>query len=846
MANVKINGKEVEVEAGTLILDAARDLGHDIPTFCYQADLMGIGSCRMCLIEIEGQKKLQPSCITPVMDGMSILTDSPTVVSARSSMLEFLLTDHALDCPVCDKGGECELQDMVFKHGPRTGRHAEPKHTHHEKDYALSPVIIKNSNRCVQCTKCVRVCKEIVGVGVLGSIGRGIHQEETSFQKTFLDCDHCGNCIEVCPVGCFMRRPYRYTSRSWDLTSADSICTYCATGCRIVIEERDGTLVRSRAQLGVGLNSETLCARGRFGYDIVNKEERLTTPMVKKYGKLEPATWEEAFSAVERGLKGCAPERIGGLISARMTNEEIFLFSKLFKGSLGSSNVDSSMRWTPEAVEGFAAATSMPEGGASLFDVMASDTVLVVGTQLSDENPVVDYIVRRITNANGVRVAIASSRAMKLDSSASITLRHAPAAEGSLLGATALILADSGADKLAGNSDVQAGLGTIKGIGVDSLATSAGLNRKEIEELVSRLGSSESVGIIAGTEFLRFPEGSANLALFTEVLRGVGKTVTVVPVLDRCNQRGAWEMGAHPNLGTAYSSTDTKGLGFAGMMDAASAGQMDALYIAGENPVIDYGEGNFARDAVDKARFVIVQDTFMTETAAMADVVLPGVTFAEKDGTYTNQEGRVQSINRLLKGPGSAKSDLEIISTIHNIISGTEETPAQKAAGVFGDIRAEVTSYASVDLSFNNKKNTFNDLDNKGSLVGSASASIAVATVAGSAAATIAGEGPAGFTLVTGNHLYHSGRLTLRSEILDGFVKGAIVELSSEDADRLGLSTGDTVTVAGSRYTADLTLKVRKGSVNGMAFIAENFNDVLVHKFFKHGESVASVKIARS
>ena len=213
MATLTINGKEITIEDGTLILDAARQIGYDIPTFCYFKRLSSIGSCRMCLVEIEGQKKLQPSCVTPVMQDMVVHTESPNVVSARAAMLEFLLSNHALDCPVCDKGGECELQDMVYRHGPREGRIAEGRNRFHEKDYVLSPVIVKNSNRCVQCMRCVRVCSEVVGVNALGAVGRGVDQEETSFVKGTLDCDHCGNCIEVCPVGCFMRLPYRYKAR---------------------------------------------------------------------------------------------------------------------------------------------------------------------------------------------------------------------------------------------------------------------------------------------------------------------------------------------------------------------------------------------------------------------------------------------------------------------------------------------------------------------------------------------------------------------------------------------------------------------------------------------------------
>jgi NADH-quinone oxidoreductase subunit G len=217
MVTLKVNGKEVTVPEGTLILDAAKVAGYDIPTFCFHKDLISVGSCRMCLVEIEGQKKMQPSCITPVMQDMSVLTETETALSARASMLEFLLSNHALDCPVCDKGGECELQDMVREHGPHKGVHAEPKIRFHEKDYPLSDVIVKNSNRCVQCVRCVRVCDEIVGRGVLGSIGRGAHQEETSFLKTYLDCDQDGMCIAVCPVGCYMRRPFRYRARPWDL-----------------------------------------------------------------------------------------------------------------------------------------------------------------------------------------------------------------------------------------------------------------------------------------------------------------------------------------------------------------------------------------------------------------------------------------------------------------------------------------------------------------------------------------------------------------------------------------------------------------------------------------------------
>lgn len=838
MATVKINGKEITVNDGTLILDAARDAGYHIPTFCYQADLVGLGSCRMCLVEIEGQRKLQPSCVTPVLDGMAIQTESPTVVSARSSMLEFLLANHALDCPVCDKGGECELQDMVYKYGPRKGRHAEKKHRFHEKDYVISPVIVKNSNRCVQCTKCVRVCQEVVGRGVLGALGRGEEQEETSFYRSMLDCDQCGNCIEVCPVGCFMRLPYRYKSRPWDLKGTDTICPYCATGCRMVIEERDGEVVRSRAQLGVGLNSETLCARGRFGYDFINSPDRLTWPLVKKFGKLEPATWEETFDFIRDRLTGISGDKVGGIASSRLTNEELYLFARLFRTGLKSPNIDTDKRWEPAAVKAFASATGMSEGGVSVFDCMEADSVFIVGTHLSDENPVVDYIVRRLSALRGTNVIIASPRAMKLDSSATNKLRHAPGAERQLLISLCLSLG-----RLSDKLSAHAGLASLRGAGPEADLGTVGVTDDEVEAVARKLNASESVSIIAGTGFLRFPDANGPLAVLVDALRSAGKKVNVLPVLDRCNQRGAWEMGVHPDLGPGYSEVRTKGIGAGEMLDAASSGKLDALYVVGEDLVSGSRDEKAAIEALSRLKFLIVEDIFFTETAKLADVVLPGASYAEKEGTFTNQEGRVQSIKRLFAPPGQSKSDLEIIGTILKAFTGTSPTTTRRSAPVFAELRKEVPMYGDVDLEFVNKKNTDDKLDNKAALIKASTHKIqAVSPPLGSGAVTGSGD----FTLITGNHLFHSGRLSRKSDILSGLLKEAVVEVSAEDAARLGLKSGEKVRVKGGGYEAVLTLTTKAGTRSGVAFIAENYLDVHVVKLFGKGSHLGRVEISRA
>ncbi len=839
MVTVKINDKEISVKDGSLILEAARMAGFYIPTFCYQADLIGIGSCRMCIVEIEGQKKLQASCITPVMNGMNVFTETETVNQARAAMLEFLLANHGLDCPVCEKGGECELQDQVYRYGPHTGRYAEKKYVWHDKDYIISPVIIKNSNRCVQCMKCVRVCKEVVGRNVIDGLHRGELQEETSFFKGMLDCDQDGNCIEVCPVGCFMRLPFRYKTRPWDLNGADTICPYCATGCRMVIEERDGKVIRSRAQLGVGLNSETLCARGRFGYDFIDRKDRLTTPLLKKNNKLVPASWEEALAVIKNNLRPSDPVKTGGIASARLSNEELYLFQILIRKTLNSPNIDSGLRWDPRAVKAFIAATRMHTGGVSVFDCMEAQALLIIGSHLSDENPVTDYIVRRISLSGNITVMIASPRAMKLDRSAGISLRHFPATENEILEALALKLAEFNTDKLPAEAGKDAGQKRE----IESVVSLAGADPDTLNRLAESLNRSASVSIMAGTEFLRFPRGTAGLTKLVDLLETLGKRVLVMPVLDRCNQRGAWEMGVHPGLGLEYHELQQAGFGHDAMLAAAAKGDLESLYIIREDPMATFGQPEYVKQALSKPNFLLVQDIFLTETARLADCVLPGASFAEIEGTFTNQEGRVQSISRLMKPPGKAKTDLEIIARIGKRFDESFSPYTKRAAVVFEEIRKKISMYSNVSLSFNNQRNEANDLDNKPALV--SDAGVKPPSEHFSPGSADRDKGSTAFALVTGNHLFYSGRLTEMSDILKGLLEEPTVEISAEDAAKLDVSSGQKVMIAGSRYKAVLTVRITSGSQNGMAFIAENFKDVPVNRFFEKGRFMTKVSITK-
>lgn len=834
MAILKIDGKEIEVETNTLLLEAAKEAGVKVPTFCYQADLSRLGACRICLVEIEGQPKLQPACVTPVMQDMSVFTESEKVTKARAGVLEFFLSNHAMDCPVCDKGGECELQDMVYKHGPSTGMHAEKKIRFHDEDYPLSPVIVKNSNRCVKCLRCVRVCKEAVGVGVLGSLGRGAHQEETSFLRNYLDCDHCGNCIEVCPVGCYMRRPYRYKARPWDLRSATTICPYCATGCQTKVQARGNEIVRSIAKLGKGVNHEMLCARGRFGLDYASNPNRLTVPLKKnEAGEFEEIGWDEAIRLIKDNARKTTGDRIGGIASARLSNEELFIFQKMMRTYFKTHNVDSSPRWSAEAEAAFIEATGMNEGGVSLWDSAAADTVLIIGTQISDENPVTDYILRRSFDTRRVRAVIASPMAMKLDKSVELTLRHAPNAEGKLLTAAAAMIFNANPTEFANFGWAE----ELRKTPCKEFLKKAGVEEADVEALVSRFKASDNITIMAGTQFLRHPESIRGLHILRSMLKALGKGITILPVLDRSNQRGAWEMGVHPYFGPGFAAAEKRGMDCDAMLEAAAGRQIDMLYIAREDVVSMFPDADFAKEALSKLKFLVVQDIFLNQTAELADLVLPGASFVAKDGTYTNQEGRVQAANALGSPLAGTKTDLAVFNAICKDFDF--EFKEEDYGEVLAHIRAENPMYRNVRCT---------EEASDDSLVGPGfdfeSDLLKAEPAKEKPEPQLSEDLP--FTLLTGNHLYYSGTLSRRSGVLKGLQPEPIIEMDEKDAAKIGLSDGERVNVIGRHHREIYNLKTRKGGYPGLVFIPENYSDKPVNKFLKRGEGLEKVTVKKA
>jgi NADH dehydrogenase/NADH:ubiquinone oxidoreductase subunit G len=347
MGELTINGVTVQGERGATILQVALKNGIYIPNLCYDRRLKPYGGCRMCVVEIEGQKGLSAACSTQIRDGMVVMTETPAVRKARSSVLELLLLHHPLDCPVCDKAGECSLQDLAFKYGPTHNRFSAVRK--HDTERVDAPIVERNPNRCVLCGICVRVCQDHQGVGAINFIGRGFKTKiSPAFEET-LDCEFCGQCIDACPVGALGSKPFRFKSRVWYMDEHPITCPYCGCGCTTNVSIRDGRVMRARGKEGVGVNDGNLCSRGRFGFDYIYSENRLTQPLIKKDGNLVPATWSEALSYAAKRLAevkaSSGPEAIGALGSQRCTMEDNFLLQKFMREVVGTDNVDSAARF---------------------------------------------------------------------------------------------------------------------------------------------------------------------------------------------------------------------------------------------------------------------------------------------------------------------------------------------------------------------------------------------------------------------------------------------------------------------------------------------------------------------
>jgi len=616
IVKLTINGAAVEAKPGTLVIDAARAAGFDIPAFCYYEGLSLQAACRMCLVEVERAPKLMTSCTLPVSEGMVVRTESEAVVAARKSMLEFLLTNHPLDCPVCDKGGECELQDLTFRYGLGESRFVENKVHVPEKQW--SPVVFYDAPRCILCYRCVRVCDEGLGVSALGVTFRGVHSEITPNKGDHLECDECGACIDICPVGALTSGIYRYQTRPWEMEHVGTICAHCADGCTTTLGVRASEIVRGNNRDRSGINGEFLCIKGRYAFDFVHHPERLQSPLLRAGGKLEPVSWSQALAAVARKFKEVKERggKFGVIGSTRTTNEENYLLQQFAREVLGTPHIDH--RRSGDLVTLIDAIGGRAGALATTADLYNTKAALVVGADLAQQHPLLAWQLRANHRHNQGRVYTVTTGPVREDKYSAAQVRVEPGGE------------------MAG-----------------------------VESLRERLQAEPELAIVFGDAVKG--DSLRKLVAFGGSL---GIPVKYVCLVDCSNSRGAVEMGLLPNLGPGYQPSEQAGMTMAEML---ACPDLDVLWVVGANPL------EHAALASENA-FVVVHELFLTETAARADVVFPAASAYEKNGTLTSGGGEVQKLKKAVEVMG-AKSDLHILTALARAMGAPLAVDANVAAG---------------------------------------------------------------------------------------------------------------------------------------------------------------------
>jgi NADH-quinone oxidoreductase subunit G len=843
MASVTIDGQILEVEPGSTVLQAAQHLSIDIPTFCYMKRLPALASCRMCLVEIEGLRRLQPSCATTVTDGMVVRTNTPQIEETRSSMLDMLLANHPLDCPICDKGGECELQDMVMAYGPRKSEFHDPKRVFHSQDIRLSPVIIMNVNRCIQCQRCVRMCEEVVGAVALGTVEKGMDTAVTGFEGSLASCDQCGNCVEVCPVGALMSFPYRYKARPWDLVETDTVCPHCGTGCQLTVGTRKGELMRVRSKWDEGVNRETLCVRGRFGLDFVTSQDRIKRPMIRRDGTLVPVSWDEAGDYLRRRLSAVEGKAAGGLASPRLPNEVLYQFQKLLRTVFRTNNIDCSSRWSAPfdtlgpLVGGF-------YSRAPLGDVIGNDCILIVGGNVTEENPVTEYLLRDAARRRQAGLLMLSTRPSRLDADAREVVRVLPGGEAASIAAViaGLVTAAGQALPASALATIEA---TIERSAADAPSDGPG-------RLATALKEAGSVTVLVSVDLLRSPDAPVTLQQINnllQLLRRLGKGPAMQFLFDRANQMGAWDMGGLPaalpglrpvaddaaratlarNWGAEIPSEP--GAGLDAMLELCVGGRMGALYIVGTDPLVAYPDRDFATRALGAADLLIVQDAFLTDTAGMAEVVLPAAGYGEESGTFTNNEGRIQNVRKFREPVFEARGNLAIVDFVAALRNQALRPSTQ--AEIFDEIARLVPAYQGL---------TQDGLGADGAFTKAVPTLPAGMLPAPPPVPTAADR----LMLITGDCLFHNGYLSERSDILNTVANDPYVAMSAQDTAELGLSDGDQVIVRSGQGELTAQLKVDRRFPKGLVFVPENYRALRLNSLLRRGEYPCAVEVQKA
>lgn len=790
----EIDGREVQAPEGVMLVDGAKYGDVEIPVFCYEPKLGApVGACRMCLVEIEGIPKLQTACSTAVKDGMVVITTSERVKQAQNAVVEFLLVNHPLDCPVCDKGGECPLQDITFGWGPGRSRFIEPKR-HFKKPLALSPLVAIDRERCILCYRCVRFSQEVAEDYQLVFLERGDHTYVGTHDGHPYVAPFSGNIVELCPVGALTSTAYRFRARPWDIEDAGSVCSLCPSQCNVKFTIRDDKVQRVLARDNPEVDDGWLCDKGRFGYQAVHSADRITAPMVRDGGALRPVSWERALSEATSILKR-AGERTAAIVGGEATNEEGFLVQRLLREVLGSPHVDSrpGAALDPE----HARALARPQLAVSVSDIDWAKAIVVLDTDLVNEAPILDLRVRKAARRHGARVVVVTSHPTTLDANADAVLRIAPGGAEAALAGLAGALGDGD------TSDLARRAGTTS----DDLEVAAGFLRRADSVVViwgERLSSGER-----GPQAVRRLLGLAD-ALGLADTAGSG----LIEVPSGTNSRGLREVGCVPNLAPGLADAATAGKG-AAEIAAALGDELGAVLLVHADPLRTHPDRAAWTRALDSATGVIAIAGFTDGAVGeFANVVFPADSYAEREGTLTHPDGRLQRVRQTVGHPGEVRPIWAVLLDLMQRLGhepGLEAAPEVSEA-MFG----AVPFYEGITLEgIAGHGLRWQELE---------AASKVPAAELPDGEPDAPPDLPEGLRLGTVPSLW-GGPATRHAEALRFLHPVQRAELSRADAERLGIAPGDDVEVRLNGTSVRARAALRDGLPPGSVILLEGIDE---------------------
>ena len=850
-----IDGQGVEARQGMTVLEAACEAGIYIPTLCYDPDLEPYGGCRLCVVGIEGVRGQPAACTTPVTSGMVVHTSTPAVNQIRRYALELIISNHPLDCLTCVKNQRCELQKVAAYLGITERR---LPWTYRERPVDRSnPFFTLDHNYCILCARCVRACDEITGVNAIEIISRGYDSYVGTFgNKPLLEsiCRSCGECMVRCPVAAMVPRENIEPAGEIETT-----CPYCGVGCGMYLGIRNGRIVGVRGNRDNPVNKGELCVKGRFGVaEFVNHPERLTIPLVKRKGKFVEASWDEALELVAKKLGSYGKDEVAVISSAKCTNEENYLIQKLARAVLGTNNVDHCARLChAPSVTGLVQSFGSGAMTNSINEILDASCILAIGTNTTEAHPIIGFRIKKAVK-RGAKLIVANPREIGLVRYAQIWLRHKPGTDVALLMGIMRVIVDEGLEDSEfieeRCEDFDTFKESLKAFDLKSVEQITGVPAGKITRAARIYAQNKPGAILYAMGITQHSHGTdnvmavANLAMLTGNIGQPGSGVN--PLRGQNNVQGACDMGALPDVYPGYQSVTDEavrqkfetawgvslspapGLTIGEIFEASGQRKIKALYLVGENPSLSEADANHAREALSRLEFLVVQDIFLSETAHLAHVVLPGASFAEKDGTFTNTERRVQRVRKAIEPVGSSKPDWQITCQIAKKM-GSNGFDFSDPARIMDEISRLTPSYGGISFArldnlglqwpcptlehpgtpilhtqkFTRGKGRFIPLEYKPSLE------------------LPDEEFP--LILTTGRNIFHfhTGTLSRKVSGLNVLRGEELVEINPEDARSLGIGDGEAVRVVSRRGEVVAKAKVGEVSPAGVVFMTFHFSE---------------------